>query len=116
MRQLRPAAVSASKMWPFSNARLALARPTASNASGPLGLLSSPPDEAACTKHRLGHVGPGMDENQLSISRKFAASVVTPGVRRGGTPAIAPVPPLAWKPVIAPLAICAFTSAYSCGG
>src|SRR5256885_1669060 len=47
--------------------------------SAPVGLSSSPPDDAAWTKKRLGHVGPGIDENQLSQRANSLASFVSTG-------------------------------------
>src|ERR1700742_4983407 len=43
------------------------------------GLWSSPPEEAAATKNRLGQVGPGIDEYQLSQTTKFEARSTATG-------------------------------------
>ncbi len=63
-----------------------------------LGLSSSPPDEPAMAKKRLGHVGPGSEENHASQMANSRASVVSTGSLSGEKQLIARsalVPPLA---------------------
>src|SRR5438445_1246414 len=43
------------------------------------GLWSRPPDDAAWAKNRLGQVGPGIDENQLSQTTNSPASASRTG-------------------------------------
>ena len=61
-------------------------------------LLSSPPDDPAWANNRLGHVGPGIDENQLSKNRLFRASLTSVGIDL----AAKPCKPSPVNPVIAP--------------
>ena len=50
------------------------------------GLLSRPPEEPACAKNRFGHVGPGMEEYQLSNRKYWLASVCKTGSAPAANP------------------------------
>src|SRR5215471_9235693 len=77
MRHERPAADSASNRLPCSKPNPSMVIHSAICAM--LGLWSSPPEEAAIMKNRLGQVGPGMEARQPSHTANSAASPVSTG-------------------------------------
>src|ERR1700733_9882743 len=65
-RQVRLACRKHEYRVPFGKLKLNESTVSLSIVVAADGLLSSPPDEPACTKNRFGQVGPGIEEYQLS--------------------------------------------------
>src|ERR1700753_1215204 len=76
--------------------------------SAVVGLWSSPPEDAAWTKKRLGHVGPGIEACQLSQTTNSLAKAFSTAncegekerITRLGSPAPPPFAKAAAKPLL----------------